>query len=90
MDPLVEGTNLIYSTRWVQFPHSLRYSPTNKGNKMSLVKRNSGVLAPDGAKSGVSAGLVLAPGAVLALAFLLPGGFFFWALVMMVIGIVTY
>jgi hypothetical protein len=57
---------------------------------MSLVKRGSSSLATDNGRNGVSAGLVIAPGAVLALSFILPGGFLFWALVMMVIGLVTY
>lgn len=65
-------------------------SPTNKGYEMSLMKTQSSALAPTGPKSGVSAGLVIGPMATLALATLLPGGFFFWALVMLVIGVITY
>jgi hypothetical protein len=56
----------------------------------ALEKRKSGVLSPTGTGSGLALGMAAAPMATLALAFLLPGGFLFWAFVMLVIGVITY
>jgi len=55
-----------------------------------LVKRDRGVLEPHGPASYVGAGMVVAPLSAMALAFILPGGLFFWLLVMMVVGAISY
>lgn len=57
---------------------------------MSLEKHKSGILTPNGTTSGIALGFAAAPMVTLALAFLLPGGFLFWALVMLAVSVVVY
>jgi hypothetical protein len=57
---------------------------------MAIEKRRDSIIAPTGTTSGIAIGAAVAPMATLALATLLPGGVFFWALVMIIAAVVIY